>query len=99
MNIGPAMAGFLGPGRITFGPQFGGVFGGVGGFRWSARCSAGKITHQTPRARDPRTRVCIGFPYLASYYHQPKAMVVIENAACLRLIEFLDCMHSIITNL
>ena len=29
MNIGLAMAGFLGPGRITLGAHLGGIFGGV----------------------------------------------------------------------
>ena len=29
MNIGPTMAGFLGPGRTTLGAHLSGVFGGV----------------------------------------------------------------------
>ena len=62
MNIGPAMAGFLGLGRITLGALFGGVFGGADGNRRSARCSVSKtnlkvlVKRQEPKIRDEGLR-------------------------------------------
>ena len=44
MNIVPAIAGFLGPGRITLGAHF----GGVDGDRRPARCSLLKTKSKVP---------------------------------------------------